>query len=442
MIRKLVVALAFVALLALASPAGSATAATAKAGATCTKLNQQVVVNYIKLKCVKLGTKKVWKRIGSVPRPKPTPSPTATPTAAPITFDQTSANANVCRLPQSSYRDDVQSGWPRNPARINPVGEIRYAMLFVDFASKPATTTPQSVHARISPMSENEFTEQSKGRLSLKYIPKFEWMRLPGDGSNYDLKTFAGHRQLIADAVAAADASFDFSKIDGVVVITDPESTPFSYGPALTAPTFLGIQADGRNIYNGTNSGADLKYWGHRWANHEISHNFGLPDLYSYKGNTQATVHGFVGDFSYMGSINGSAPGLTGWERWSLDWLTDSQLLCEPKVGQIFELSPVAGSSGTRMAVLKISSTRALVLEMRKPTGIDLGVAQDGILAYVVDTTIASGEGTIQVIPEQSGAYKNPTTALFELDDVINFESRSVKVVWQGQDSFGIRVIK
>ena len=441
MIRKLIAVAAILALLGLATPATDALAATAKPGASCIKLNQQVVVNYIKLKCLKSGTKKVWKRIASVPRPPAKPSPTPSPTN-PIEFDQSSAPAAQCKLPHEAYRGDVQSGWPRNPDRIAPIGNITYAMLFVDFGSAPATQTPQSVHALVSPMSEQEFSEQSSGKLTMRYEPYFNWLRLTSPPSSYDLRTFDGHRKLIAEAIAAADANFDFSKVDGVVVMTDPNNSPLVNGPALTAPRGLGIWADGKEILNGTNSGADFKYWGYRWANHEISHNFGLPDLYAYNSNTQLSAHRFVGDFSYMGLINGSAPGLTGWERWTLNWLTDAQLLCDPKLGQKFKLSPLAGDVGTRMSVLKLSRTRALVLEYRTKAGMDVRMSDSGILAYVVDTSIASGDGTIQVIPEQVASHATPASALYEVGDQITFEGRTFKIISMDATSAGIQLVK
>ncbi len=443
MIRKLLATAAIVALLGLATPTTDALAATPKIGASCTKLNQQVVVKFIKLKCVKSGTKKVWKRIGSVPRPAPKPTITPTPSpTAPILFDQSGSPASVCKLPQASYRDDVQSGWPRNPARILPIGNINYAMLFVDFASAPAVQATEAVYGIISPMSENEFTEQSSGRLNLKYLPHSKWLRLNGDPKSYDLRTFFGHRQLIADAIAAADAEYDFSKVDGVVVMTDPRTTPLVNGPALTARPGMGIWADGKEILNGTNSGADLRYWGYRWANHEISHNFGLPDLYAYNSNTQLSAHRFVGDFSYMGLINGTAPGLTGWERWSLNWLTDDQMLCEPKVGQKFRLSAVANNTGTRMAVLKLGGTRAIALEYRIQTGMDARMGQAGVLAYSVDTSIASGDGTIQVIPEQVASHSTAATALYEVGDEISFGGRTFKIISMDATSAGIELVK
>lgn len=427
MMRRLLAGLGVTGMLLFGAPTMDALAATPKIGASCTKLNQQVTVNYIKLKCLKSGSKKVWKRVGSVARP--TAKPTPTPTIPAIEFDQSGVSASVCKLPQASYRDDVQSGWPRNPARIVPIGNIKYAMLFVDFASAPATQIPESVFGLVSPMSETEFAEQSNGRLDLKYLPLMKWFRLNSDPKSYDLRTFQGHRRLIADAISAADAEYDFSKVDGVVVMTDPKNSPLVNGPALTAIRGIGIWADGKEILNGTNSGADFNYWGYRWANHEISHNFGLPDLYAYKTDAQNQPHRFVGEFSYMGLISGSAPGLTGWERWTLGWLTDDQLLCSPKVGQKIKLSPVAGDAGKRLAVLKLSNTKALALEYRTPIGMDARMYTEGVLFYTVDTSIASGDGTLKVIPKSTSKQLMPATALHREGDVFAAEGREIRIL-------------
>lgn len=61
-------------------PTTSAAAASAKAGAACSKVNQQVKVDGQTLKCVKSGKKLVWKATSSSITKPPTPTPTASPT--------------------------------------------------------------------------------------------------------------------------------------------------------------------------------------------------------------------------------------------------------------------------------------------------------------------------------------------------------------------------
>lgn len=77
-------ALAALTVLVLAiSPLQSSTAATAKAGATCTKAGASSTVNGIKYTCVKSGKKLVWDKGVKVVTPKPSATPTPTPTPTP-----------------------------------------------------------------------------------------------------------------------------------------------------------------------------------------------------------------------------------------------------------------------------------------------------------------------------------------------------------------------
>jgi len=68
------------------TPFQSLNAATAKAGASCTKAGVTSTVNGIKYTCVKSGKKLVWNKgvkVVVAATPTPTPSPTVTATTAP-----------------------------------------------------------------------------------------------------------------------------------------------------------------------------------------------------------------------------------------------------------------------------------------------------------------------------------------------------------------------
>lgn len=434
--RRFLALLSVTAFLLTSSTLISAQAAPVKAGSSCSTLKTRVVSNFVRYECVKSGSKKVWKKIGTVKTPTATPTLTPSSTEA-STVDQVGIDVTNCKLQQASSRNDVYSGWNRNPDRTQSVGKVRYAVLFVDFSDKVSGELPEVTHSRISPKTEQEFLEQSSGKFELEFVPLLKWLRMPSPASAYSFKTFDSHRSYIAEAVNLADPAFDFSKMDGVLVMTDPNNAPISYGPALTARRGSGVIADGKELLNGATSGTDLRFWGSRWANHEMSHNLGLADLYSYAGDT----HRFVGPFSYMGLINKRAAGLTAWERWTLDWVTDGQVACEPNVGQAVKLNPLSGS-GTRIMIVKISSHKALAIEVRTPFGIDAGLTRSGILAYTVDTRIASGEGTIAVLPKTSLNLDAPELAFWTAGDEISAEGRTVAIVSNSGNDYVVKVVK
>ena len=51
------------------------------------------------------------------------------------------------------------------------------------------------------------------------------------------------------------------------------------------------------------------------------------------------------------------------------------------------------------MLTLPISKTAAIVVESRRKIGYDSKISKEGPLAYIIDTNIASGKGTIKVLP-------------------------------------------
>jgi M6 family metalloprotease-like protein len=130
---------------------------------------------------------------------------------------------------------------------------------------------------------------------------------------------------------------------------------------------------------------------------HEFGHVLGLQDLYS---NSETDPSPFVGDFDFMSnaSKDAAAPGLLGWDRWRLGWISDASVVCvKPTAENRITLSPLQTGKGTLLAVVPLSSTRALVMESRHPIGLDSKLASPGVLVYIVDTVTDTTEGPMRV---------------------------------------------
>ena len=129
----------------------------------------------------------------------------------------------------------------------------------------------------------------------------------------------------------------------------------------------------------------------------------GLVDLYAATpgaGNDYWDWHRYVGQFSYMGfsSFESNAPSLTAYERWYLGWLDDSQISCSLS-DMTQTLTAVENSGGTKAVMIPLSQTREIVIESRRPVGIDKNMKKSGALVYLVDSTKQSGMGPVQVYP-------------------------------------------
>ena len=326
------------------------------------------------------------------------PKPTAT-IAVPATE---SASVDACKLPPLSFTN-VGLGLPNPAFKMPSVGDVKTIVLFADFSDVPASQTPEELLSVISPGAETYYAEMSYGRMNWKLQPHPVWLRLSQPSAHYGegIRSYDGHLEFIQEAVALADADVDFSTADSVIVLVPPEASAIPYGPAFGASPGGGYSADGKIFANGATSGADLPGWGSYWLNHETGHMMGLPDLYAYQydPNNYPDQHRFVGDFSLMGFIDGSAPGFFAFERWQLGWVDDAQIICQTTSDQTTTITPIETQGGIKAVIVPISESKALVVESRRPIGADAGLVKSGALVYLVDTSIYSGEGTIKVFP-------------------------------------------
>lgn len=310
--------------------------------------------------------------------------------------------AAACKLPPLSFTN-VGLGLPNPAFKMPSLGDVKTIVLFADFSDVPATQTPEELLSILSPGAEAYYAEMSYGRMNWTLQPHPVWLRLSQPSAYYGegIQSYDGHLAFIQEAVTLADADVDFSTADSVVVLVPPEASAIPYGPAFGASPGGGYSADGKTFANGATSGADLPGWGPYWLNHETGHMMGLPDLYAYQydPNNYPDQHRFVGGFSLMGFIDGSAPGFFAFERWQLGWLDDEQIVCQTIADQTTSLTPIETQGGIKAVIVPISESKALVVESRRPFGADAELVKSGALVYVIDTSIYSGEGTLVVHP-------------------------------------------
>jgi len=335
--------------------------------------------------------------------------PTTTTTGLPTTTTEMSSAAN-CYL--SSNQDANITGWEpalslshtRPGYRLKSTGLIEVVVLFAEFQDVIARETTQSIYSIISPSAEQFMTDQSYGRLKLSFQPHHSWLRLGSDASVYAsaIKTYEGHRDFMQETIDLADDNVDFSEADAVLVVATPNAEEIAYGPAWMGMPYDPLSADGQVITNGVTSGADLLYWRGGWYPHELGHSLGLPDLY---GASIPGRGGWTRPFSLMDLISGAAPGYMGYSRWILQWLDDSQVHCIPG-NTTLELTALAAEGGPKLAVIPLTSSTALVAEVRRAIGYDGDLTREGLIVYTVNTNNMGrtgggyGAGPMEVLNE------------------------------------------
>jgi M6 family metalloprotease-like protein len=344
-----------------------------------------------------------------------------------------------CHLTSSSDVD--VTGWEpglslshqRPGHRLSSTGIIDVVVLFVDFEDVRATASTQSIFSIISPGAENFLADQSNERLKLSFAPHHKWLRLKGNAANYSdaIKTYEGHHGFMQEAIELADSDVNFVGAEAVLVVATPNAKEIGYGPTWMGTPSLPLVADGQNMTNGITSGADLTYWGDLWYPHEFGHSLGLPDLY---GASIPGRNGFTRPYSLMDLISSTAPGYMGYSRWVLRWLDDDQVRCVRTDATVL-LTPLATPGGSKLAVVPLSASSALVVEVRRAIGYDSRLASDGAIVYLVETNNgfggSYGDGPMEVL---NGG--NP----LRQGDSVSYEGVAFEVLVSEQGGDSIRI--
>lgn len=315
-------------------------------------------------------------------------------------------NLKACKLPVADSRSDVSiGGWPRIKERLRSLGEITTQVVMVDFPDAPAKMSTSQAFSKIEAATKL-FEEVSYGKFKYLMIPSSKWYRMSKNSSSYmgnDGFSFDEHRAYIDEALKLADRDIDFSKTESFIVLANPDAKGMGYqGPAFAPLSGDGLKFDGKYLGNGATSAYDLNNWGAIWVNHEISHTLGLIDLYAFEPQKYSdNGFPFTGEFSYMGlsSLDSNAPSLLAFERWNLGWIDDSQISCVSAKSITQKITPVQKKGGLKAVVIPINRTKAVVIESRRPIGIDRKLKKSGALVYVVDSSIESGMGAVKVVP-------------------------------------------
>ncbi|MFD2795517.1 hypothetical protein ACFS27_18305 [Promicromonospora vindobonensis] len=346
----------------------------------------------------------------AAPASAATESSAATTTTAATAAAATSASVDGCRLPAAV--DGLGSGFPLDEQALPATGTLKAAMLFVDFEDHPAPAgSLGEAEANLAPGVE--YLEQvSGGRLDVTTTASDGWVRMPEPSTAYPFErglTYEDHVRYIGDAVAAADATYDFSDVDVVWVSATREAPNITYSPTTN---FLDVTADGNHLTHAVTFGYDQWRWGGLVLAHETGHTLGLPDLYLFEAPPEdpGNWHAAAGGWDLMGLISGQGPEFLGWHRWQLGWLDDDQVVCaDPGRTTTARLNPVARSADApswqdAMVVYPLSETRVVVVENRRPVGYDEGIAAGGALVYTVDTSVRSGHGPVRVVDSTPGS--------------------------------------
>lgn len=244
------------------------------------------------------------------------------------------------------------------------------------------------------------------------------------------------------DCIAAAQAQAR-PDAKGLFVVADAEhggTEPGGFGDigAACAQTSCPVADTGRAAYIGA---SDFHPdWGDRkpmdLAEHEIGHLLGW-------GHSGVVGRDYLSALDVMSNSAAprdtdpdrrDAPDTIALNRLLAGWLPTSDVWVASAGGGSVTLSPSTGEGGTRVAVLPVSESAFLTVELLTATGFDAHLPTDGIAVHLVE--VASGRA--QTVSPLTG--EAPFTDLLQVGQSLDAEGWRIEVVGDGA-AWTVRVV-
>jgi M6 family metalloprotease-like protein len=369
---------------------------------------------------------------------------------------------DVCRLAERNL-EPVRIGFPMSPNRLRNVGIIRVQVLFIDFPDFVGTRSQEQLNSFFYGYVggiETFFANQSLGRVEFDWVIEPGFIRIPRELSSLRMtrQNSADLDPVLRQAIQIADESVDYSNIDMVIVFMNPDIPErfADVSPAWPLEGF-GIETNEKTIFNATFISGDGVRIGYPVIAHEIGHLFGLIDIYDYnwldnnpeRDDERQFV--FAGVFDFMNlappsSRYGDNRDMFGWQRWLLDWITNDEIHCLNATSNTSRglsshlLTPVAKDGDTRMLVVRLSNTQAMVAEVRAKNKYCV-LCSGGVYTYLIDTTIRNGNGALRLLRPKDSTMKLFQDAYLSLGESLTYENVTISVEYKQRDQIIVSVL-
>lgn len=368
-------------------------------------------------------------------------------------FVQASTKITNCKL-KDVYQGGVRIGFDRNSQRVRSLGESKNLIVVIDFSDLPYTDEPQKlVDTVLSPdIVSNFYKANSYGRLNLKFQTYGKTVRagnpstfyLPDAKGSFFVNGMWQDQRLTQEIVRSIQSSVDVMSFDSFsILVSGGAGMGGYYGAAVPGNQIILPNGVLRNtsvmgVGIGTAS-SPVPSW--KVFAHEMGHLLGFIDLYI--PGVEASGKS-PGPFDLMGNTSGSANDFFAWHRWTQGWIDDDSVECDlnfPSNKQV-TLNSITSSSGKRLFVAPLSSTKLLAIEYRRDSSNDRLSGEDGLLAYVIDLEVQGLKGTVSIqssYGDQPNSYRTDrelyAKATITPEQVLYFENVVIRNLSQDADS-------
>lgn len=287
------------------------------------------------------------------------------------------------------------------------------------------------------------FAKESRRQVNVVVDAKIDlgWRSVSAHLRQAQYPTFDEHKNFIhASLNTFAANEIKFTDYD-IVIIAPPLNGGVDRSAAWVHRPSLSVQTPSGGVHRVVTLGNwTYRDKGYYELAHEVSHCFGLPDLYNEHGRETWAA----GSWDIMSDTGGSIHYL-GWHQRKLGWIKENR---EDYLSGTFQeleitLAPLHHDDGIAIAAIQSDNSHMLlVLEIAVPLQ---GTTRGGVLAYTVDS--AKTVEPVTILPKTKGysqQYGNNYLAPFGVGDQTEFVFGPVhvtlRVVSQFEDSYIIRI--
>ena len=313
-----------------------------------------------------------------------------------------SAAIETCKIKENSdqgnLRGDLASGFPFMSRYASYPRDYKMALVPIDFSDLEGDKDFRIRMEKEMKMMSDWYADVSGGKMKISWVVSDKWIRLPGISRDYFVE-YSGKYPDTEDfwkkVLPVVDSQFDLTGVQTINFIL-PLNQKIVY-ESVQSFSFLSemkkYNSNKSKLYSFSLAGEvfeapENNHWSY-WA-HEFGHEIGI----AHYGSSRAADVEPMNGLDILGNQNGPYRELSGWFRFIIGWLDDSQVYCQDttKLGtNEISLVPLnENKNGLKMAVIPTGPESAIIIESRRPTKYACNIPNlpGGVLVYSYDAKL------------------------------------------------------